>query len=146
MQEFDRATTVLPSPFYRVTVKALVMNDKQQLLVGVNKKGAYELPGGGWEHGETLEECLARELQEEFGVRVMRIGQPICFWAHPHRDWQYWLLRIGVPVRLKDDTFTPGDGLVKAQFVSQDEFIRLNLETYEGNVKDQIDKIWSMKE
>lgn len=35
--------------------------------------GMYELPGGGVESGETLTECVVRELFEETGLHVRRI-------------------------------------------------------------------------
>ncbi len=33
-------------------------------------KGHWSLPGGGVEVGETLEACVAREMQEEIGIDV----------------------------------------------------------------------------
>ncbi|EMR73041.1 ADP-ribose pyrophosphatase [Thaumarchaeota archaeon SCGC AB-539-E09] len=57
----------------RVTAGLLEMDDK--LLIAQRKKGdnleyKWELPGGKIEKNESPEECLRRELNEEFGIVV----------------------------------------------------------------------------
>lgn len=61
----------------RVAVGIVRRNGK--VLVCQRKKGAryalkWEFPGGKLEHGETVEQCLKRELWEELSIRVQTIG------------------------------------------------------------------------
>lgn len=61
----------------RVLAAVLEMNGRW--LIAKRKKGdrfagLWEFPGGKLESGETPEECLARELSEELGIRV-RVGR-----------------------------------------------------------------------
>jgi 8-oxo-dGTP pyrophosphatase MutT (NUDIX family) len=54
------------SVFRRTAVRGIIERQGKYLLVR-EKYGDYKFPGGGAEPGETLEETLAREIQEETG-------------------------------------------------------------------------------
>lgn len=56
--------------YYREAVRGIIIDNEEILLIYSEKNGDYKLPGGGVEEGETYEEALIREVEEEAGVRV----------------------------------------------------------------------------
>lgn len=55
---------------FPVSVKGVVVRGGRVLLLH-NERGEWELPGGRLEVGETPPECVAREITEETGWRVV---------------------------------------------------------------------------
>ena len=56
------------------TISVIITNDRKEVLLAKRAiephKNTWDLPGGFVEIGETLEECVRREIQEELGVVV----------------------------------------------------------------------------
>lgn len=57
--------------FYRVSVKALIKNDEGKIMLLKESDDTRDLPGWGWENGETAHKALERELDEEIGVKLI---------------------------------------------------------------------------
>lgn len=57
----------------RINVRALIIRDDKILLCKNIKGGFYFLPGGGLEEGETINQCIVRELQEETNIKESEI-------------------------------------------------------------------------
>lgn len=60
-----------------MAVRAVVMENDRMLLVHSGKKGDYKFPGGGVNGNEGHAEALAREVKEETGYSVKRVGRLI---------------------------------------------------------------------
>jgi 8-oxo-dGTP pyrophosphatase MutT (NUDIX family) len=54
---------------FRVSIKGVLLVDGKAVLVRNDRRG-WELPGGGLEIGETPEQTLEREFEEELSVKV----------------------------------------------------------------------------
>lgn len=60
--------------------------DGALVLVKRGDTGEWALPGGTLEWGEPLRECIVRELREEAGARVARLGRLVGVFSEPGRD------------------------------------------------------------
>ncbi|MBK5567198.1 8-oxo-dGTP diphosphatase MutT [Ensifer sp. SSB1] len=75
-----------------VAACALVDSDGRILLAqrpeGKSLAGLWEFPGGKVEAGETPEETLIRELEEELGIRTkVACLAPLTFASHTYEDF-----------------------------------------------------------
>ena len=50
-----------------IRTKGLIINSKNEISLGYSH-GTYQFTGGHLEEGESLEECLVREIKEETGI------------------------------------------------------------------------------
>lgn len=71
---------------YRLSVRALIVNDDKVLLNEFNDGEYYNLPGGGLELGETLRDCVKREVYEESGYTVTDGNLLYVYEYNPARD------------------------------------------------------------
>lgn len=65
---------------YPVSIKGIIAYEDKLILLK-NERNEWELPGGKIDPGESPEECLAREIQEELGLEV-QVGPPVYAWMY----------------------------------------------------------------
>jgi len=114
---------------YRVAIRVLIVQGDKVLLVKEAGDDWWALPGGGVDHGETVESTLVREVEEELGVPAKEVSS----------DFQIVHYNIGnvvnaVPrMNLFFKATVPEPMLKKTDHVSEwrwltkDEFIRQDL-------------------
>lgn len=102
--------STLKPAWYRVSVKALIRDkDDRVLFMGENK--GFSLPGGGLEHGETIEEALRRELLEELELEAVSVSvQPhsILPYYYPENQkvgmWLVYEVEVEQPLQITNGT------------------------------------------
>lgn len=111
---------------YRISIKALIFNEtKDKVLLCQGQNGKWKLPGGGIEHGESVEECLRREIHEEMGLTISHIELTprATFFGEfrSPRDGCNWYAIIAYTVSLPSLNFIPSDECLAARFFNVEE-------------------------
>ena len=109
---------------YRVSLKGLIRDDNGKVLV-VKEAGRdwWDLPGGGMDHGETIQQALARELAEEvnlhgdFTWQMLTSDEPKYLQTH-----HFWQLRLIVELQPKTQEFSAGIDADEVKFANPAEF------------------------
>lgn len=108
---------------FRNSLKALVFNDKGEvLLVKEDGRDMWDIPGGGIDHGESIEDVIRRELREEvnfegeFKYKVILVESPV--FVESIRIWQ---MRIIFAIWPENTVFSPGQDGDEIQFVDPNE-------------------------
>ena len=70
---------------------AIIKKDEKYLIakrrLGKSLGGKWEFPGGKLEDGETPENCLERELKEEFGITT-KVGDLLATNVHDYGNFK----------------------------------------------------------
>lgn len=81
------------------------------LLVRRSDTGTWAPPGGTLEWGETLSSALVREVAEETGARVLRVGRVVGVYSRPDRDLRFHAVTVVVEVEVDASRLGPSNPL-----------------------------------
>jgi len=125
-------------PNIRIRVAGILIKDNEILLVRheKNQKNYWLLPGGGIEFGETAEAALAREFQEEVGLKI-KIGKLVLVHDSVPTDLHRQVLNLYFLVTAEkfEIQVTTDEVLKDAQFYPFAEFSKM---TVNPDVKAEI--------
>lgn len=92
----------MPDPSLIIVAAAALIRDDGHILMqrrpaASEHGGLWEFPGGKREAGETLTECLARELAEELGITVAPAAmRHVASTLVPHRGGELLLVLLSI--------------------------------------------------
>lgn len=81
---------------YRPCVGLMLLNKNKQVFVGerIDSPGSWQMPQGGIDDGETVEQAALRELKEEVGTNAASIikiaHQTLCYDLPAERIPAFW--------------------------------------------------------
>ena len=61
----------------------MVKNEKNETLL-IFRRGKWDLPKGKLDKGESLEECAVREVEEETGLKNVKLVSPLIITYHTY--------------------------------------------------------------
>lgn len=117
----------IPNKFYRVSIKALILDETKRFLLSLEDNGMWDLLGGGLEFGENPQNCLIRELKEEAGLTVTMIQPQPAYFLTALSTKGYWTANIIYEVKIKDLKFKTSEECIDLKFFTKEDTLKENL-------------------
>lgn len=127
----------VPECFYRISVKALILDDQNRFLLVKEDNGHWELPGGGLDFGESPQEGLKREIWEEMRLETSYVApQPSYFFTTPNHNGVF-IANVMYETRMVNLDFVPSAECVEIGFftsgqVFEEKYLYPNVRVFAG--------------
>ena len=116
--------------WYRISVKALIYNEKWEFLLCKESNWTWDLPWGWLDHGENTISCLKRELKEEMWLVAKNIDKTPLYFITAHKSTSKtrpWIANICYKTEVENLDFTKSDECVEIWFFDINSAKKLNL-------------------
>lgn len=103
-----------------LTVDGIITKGERILLIERGKppfKGKYALPGGFVEYGETVEDAVVREIEEETGQKT-GVKRLVGVYSDPERDPRGHTVSVVFELKNTDGEVEGGSDAASASFIS----------------------------
>lgn len=114
--------------YYRISIKGIVIDDDDKILLSLEDNGKWEMLGGGLDHDEDPLDCLRREINEETGLEVTWVSdQPKYFITSMRSTGDSYIANVIYEIKLNNYNFTPSDECQELRFFSAEELHQVEL-------------------
>ncbi|WP_215225766.1 NUDIX hydrolase [Echinicola shivajiensis] len=125
---------------YRVSIKALILNESGGFLIMKEDNGLWDLPGGGLDRGESPIDCIHREINEEMGLKPIKIEpRPILLFSSNNPKGEP-IVNVLYETQLPHLDFTPTAECREIKFIFKKTDLQ-GISTYQ-NVMDLVEMIF----
>lgn len=111
----------------------IVRNDENQFLF-IFRKGKWDLPKGKLDDGEKTKKAAVREVEEECGIKVAKLGDLLCKTWHVYEEKGQIILKKTTWFNMKADRqeLIPQleEGITEARWVASGDFNFLKQNTF----------------
>lgn len=112
----------IPNCFYRVSAKALILDENQRFLLAKEDNGYRDFPGGWLDFGEDPRAGIEREIQEETWVKTTYIAAEPAYFitvAKPEKNCR--LAHVFYETKIKNLDFVKSKECTELKFFSKEE-------------------------
>ncbi len=123
----------------KLTVDGVIIKDEKILLIRRKNepfRGQWALPGGFVEYGETVEEAVVREAEEETGLRTA-VEKLVGVYSDPERDPRGHTVSVVYFVSTGGETPRGNDDALEAKFFDLDDLPPLAFD-HDKIIKDAV--------
>ena len=111
-----------------------VQNEKDEVLM-IFRRGKWDLPKGKLDKGEKLEECAIREVEEETGLKKVKIVSALTTTYHTYHEGSRFILKESYWYRMKaksDELLIPQqeESISAIQWVNDSEMKKCLLNSF----------------
>ncbi len=119
-------------PIFRIGLFALIFDHEERVLLGHRRDiDWWNLPGGGMEAGETVDEALRREVHEETGLEV-EVEQLVGVYSKPQKQEVVLTFRC----RITGGTLHPTEEIRESRYFPPDALPVNTLPKHRQRVED----------
>jgi 8-oxo-dGTP pyrophosphatase MutT (NUDIX family) len=127
--EIDSRLNDIDDCLYRVAARVLVVQNGKVLLVRESDDDWWALPGGGVDHGESIQSTLFREVEEELGVSAKKISSDFQIVHYNIGNVVNGIPRMNLffKVSIPQDHIQQTDHVLEWKWFTRDEFMEVDL-------------------
>ncbi|HEC65935.1 MAG TPA: NUDIX hydrolase [bacterium] len=123
----------IPNGFYRISSKALILDENKKFLLSKETSGMWELPGGGVDFGEKPQDAIKREIKEEMGLKTTYIADNPSYFFTFRSTNDVPFSNVVYVTEVENLDFTPSDECIEVRFFTKEEALKVKLF---GSIKD----------